>query len=76
MHDFYNARRKQLLEVEPNEAHRILAEQERWHDVIIVTQNVDNLHKSREVCVYLSYSNLTAHSSNHFLIPNLLSACW
>ena len=43
--DFYNARRKQLLEVEPNEAHRILAELERWHDVTIITQNVDNLHE-------------------------------
>lgn len=43
--DFYNARRKQLLEVEPNEAHKILAELERWHDVIIITQNIDNLHE-------------------------------
>ena len=43
--DFYNARRKQLLEVEPNEAHKILAELERWHDVIISTQNIDNLHE-------------------------------
>ena len=43
--DFYNARRKQLLEVEPNEAHRILAELERWHDVTIITQNIDNLHE-------------------------------
>lgn len=43
--DFYNARRKQLLEVEPNEAHKILAELERWHDVTIITQNIDNLHE-------------------------------
>ena len=43
--DFYNARRKQLLEVEPNEAHRILAELEQWHDVTIITQNIDNLHE-------------------------------
>ena len=43
--DFYNARRKQLLEVEPNEAHRLLAELERWHDVTIITQNIDNLHE-------------------------------
>lgn len=43
--DFYNARRKQLLEVEPNEAHKLLAELERWHDVTIITQNVDNLHE-------------------------------
>ena len=43
--DFYNARRKQLLEVKPNEAHKILAELERWHDVTIITQNIDNLHE-------------------------------
>ena len=43
--DFYNARRKQLNEVEPNEAHYILAELEDFFDVIIVTQNVDDLHE-------------------------------
>ena len=43
--DFYNARRTQLLEVEPNTAHKLLAELERWHDVTIITQNIDNLHE-------------------------------
>ena len=43
--DFYNYRRKQLLEVEPNHAHKMLAELEEWHDVTILTQNVDNLHE-------------------------------
>ena len=43
--DFYNARRKQLLEVEPNAAHYLLAELEQWHDVTIITQNIDNLHE-------------------------------
>ena len=43
--DFYNARRKQLLEVEPNVAHKMLAELEQWHDVTIITQNIDNLHE-------------------------------
>ena len=42
---FYNDRRKQLGEVEPNVAHRILAELEKDFDVTIVTQNVDNLHE-------------------------------
>jgi len=42
---FYNDRRKQLGEVEPNDAHRILAELEKDFDVTIVTQNVDNLHE-------------------------------
>lgn len=43
--DFYNARRKQLNEVEPNEAHKILAELENVFDVHIITQNVDDLHE-------------------------------
>ena len=43
--DFYNARRKNLLEVEPNHAHKMLAELEKSHDVVIVTQNVDDLHE-------------------------------
>ncbi len=43
--DFYNARRKQLLEVEPNEAHFILAELEDLFEVHIITQNVDDLHE-------------------------------
>ncbi len=43
--DFYNARRRQLKEVEPNEAHRILAELEKDFDVFVITQNVDDLHE-------------------------------
>ncbi len=43
--DFYNARRRNLLEVQPNHAHIALAELEKIHDVTIITQNVDNLHE-------------------------------
>lgn len=43
--DFYNQRRKQLLEVNPNEAHKILADLEKIHSVTIITQNVDDLHE-------------------------------
>jgi len=43
--DFYNARRKNLLEVQPNHAHIALAELEKIHDVTIITQNVDNFHE-------------------------------
>lgn len=43
--DFYNARRKNLLEVQPNHAHKMLAELEKQHDVTIITQNVDDLHE-------------------------------
>lgn len=43
--DFYNQRRRQLHQVEPNLGHRILAELEHDFDVFIITQNVDNLHE-------------------------------
>lgn len=43
--DFYNARRKQLLEVSPNPGHFSLAEMERDFEVHIITQNVDDLHE-------------------------------
>lgn len=43
--DFYNQRRKQLLQVHPNDAHIALAEMERRHEVVIITQNVDDLHE-------------------------------
>ncbi|NDP27520.1 MAG: NAD-dependent deacylase [Flavobacterium sp.] len=43
--DFYNQRRQQLKEVEPNLGHQILAELEKDFEVQIITQNVDNLHE-------------------------------
>ena len=43
--DFYNQRRKQLHEVEPNLGHKILADLEKYFEVYIITQNVDNLHE-------------------------------
>jgi len=43
--EFYNQRRKQLHECEPNTAHVALAKLEKKFDVQIVTQNVDDLHE-------------------------------
>jgi len=43
--DFYNQRREQLLTAKPNGGHTILAELEKYFDVHIITQNVDNLHE-------------------------------
>ncbi|MFT5673485.1 MAG: NAD-dependent deacetylase, partial [Polaribacter sp.] len=43
--DFYNKRRKQLLEVSPNKAHFNLARLETSFNVEIITQNVDDLHE-------------------------------
>ena len=43
--DFYNARRRELLTVKPNDGHKGLAALETDFDVCIITQNVDNLHE-------------------------------
>lgn len=43
--DFYNERRRQLLDVEPNAGHLGLAELEKRFNVTVVTQNIDNLHE-------------------------------
>jgi len=43
--DFYNMRRKNVLEAEPNQAHLLLKELEERYEVKIITQNVDNLHE-------------------------------
>ena len=43
--EFYNQRRKQLFEVEPNNGHKALVELENLFDVQIITQNVDDLHE-------------------------------
>ncbi len=43
--DFYNMRRKSVLEAQPNQAHQILASLENDFNVTIITQNVDDLHE-------------------------------
>ena len=43
--EFYNQRRRQLHEVEPNNAHKLIADLEKYFDVQIVTQNIDDLHE-------------------------------
>ena len=43
--EFYNLRRKQLIEVEPNAAHFAITELQAKFDVQVITQNVDDLHE-------------------------------
>ena len=43
--DFYNQRRKQLLQVKPNKAHKLLVQLEKQYHIEIITQNVDDLHE-------------------------------
>lgn len=43
--DFYNGLRRQLATAQPNKGHRLLAGLESEYEVVVVTQNVDNLHE-------------------------------
>lgn len=43
--DFYNARRRDIRDRQPNEAHRIIAALEKDFDVTVITQNIDDLHE-------------------------------
>lgn len=43
--EFYNQRRRQLLQVTPNQGHKALVLLEKKYQVQIITQNVDNLHE-------------------------------
>lgn len=43
--NFYNARRKELYNVEPNEGHKQLLRLEEKFNLQIITQNVDDLHE-------------------------------
>ena len=43
--EFYDKRRKELLDTEPNAAHKALTELQNYFDVDIITQNIDDLHE-------------------------------
>lgn len=43
--EFYNLRRKQILNARPNNAHKALVTLEKKYDVHIITQNIDDLHE-------------------------------
>ena len=43
--DFYNQRRKQIIETSPNAAHNFITSLENQFDVTVITQNIDDLHE-------------------------------
>ena len=73
---FYNERRKQLQQVEPNEGHFEIAKWQDHFNVQIITQNVDNLHEragSKNILHLhgeLVKSRSTGPSKNTFLISD------
>ncbi len=72
--EFYNARRAQLDEVEPNAGHRAVAELERYFDsVTVVTQNVDDLHEragsSRVVHLHGELRKARSERDSELIVP-------
>ncbi|UTD14215.1 NAD-dependent deacylase [Tenacibaculum mesophilum] len=71
--DFYNQRRRQLLEVSPNKAHHNLVSLENNFEVDIITQNVDDLHEraGNKNVIHLHGELLKARSTkNKHLVYN------
>lgn len=65
--DFYNQRRKQVLEAKPNEAHQLVAQLQQKYDVQVITQNIDDLHEragSKKV-LHLHGEIVKSRSTNH-----------
>ena len=65
--DFYNQRRRQLLECEPNPGHAHLVNAEKDFDIHIITQNIDDLHEraGSEKVLHLHGELLKAQSSKY-----------
>ena len=68
---FYNERRRQVLDAEPNEAHLILAKLEDYFDVYVITQNIDDLHE-RAGSTQITHLHGVITFAQSDLNPNLL----
>lgn len=62
---FYNERRQAVVSAEPNEAHRAIARLEALFDVVVITQNIDDLHEraGSSTVIHLHGEILKARSS-------------
>ncbi len=69
--DFYNQRRQQLLKAKPNEAHILINELEKYYDVTVITQNIDNLHEqagsSKVIHLHGELMKAKCSYCNHFV---------
>ena len=72
--EFYNWRRKQLSEVNPNKAHLLIAGLEKDHQVTVITQNVDDLHEraGSSHVIHLHGELTKVCSSKNRLDPNCI----
>jgi NAD-dependent deacetylase len=72
--DFYNKRRTELKNVEPNKAHLLIKELENYFDISVITTNVDNLHeKAGSTNIIHLHGELTKVRST--LDPKLIYNC-
>lgn len=69
VHHFYNKRRYEINNALPNEAHRVIADLQKKHDVLVVTQNIDNLHEKagshNVIHLHGTHNTLKCLSCNH-----------
>lgn len=71
--EFYNKRRKELLSTKPNPAHYAIAELEKYFDVQVVTQNVDDLHEragsTRITHLHGELMKLRSERNDNIIVP-------
>ena len=78
--EFYNQRRRQLRQVDPNEGHLLLAKLESEYHIDIVTQNVDNLHEragsTRVLHLHGELTKVRSVADEHTLYEQLDDLHW
>jgi NAD-dependent deacetylase len=71
--DFYNMRKNDMVGVQPNSAHKIIADLEKDFDVTVVTQNVDDLHEkagsTKVIHLHGELSKMRSENSTEFVYP-------
>jgi NAD-dependent deacetylase len=63
---FYNERRQGVMEAAPNAAHRSLADLQKYFDVQIITQNIDDLHERAGSVNVLHLHGVITRSQSEF----------
>ena len=76
--EFYNMRRREALTKNPNGGHYAIAEMEKWADVCVITQNVDNLHEragsTRVLHLHGELMKLRSESNPELIYD--INECW
>lgn len=74
VHDFYNQRRLEINAASPNDAHKAIANLQNHHDVLVATQNIDNLHEragsENVIHIHGKYNTFKCLSCSHKFIHN------